>query len=228
MQPEFWHKRWASNQIGFHLPQVNPYLQRYWPSLILEARAQVLVPLCGKSLDLAWLAGQGVQVLGVELSEKAVEVFFSKHQLEPQISQRGPFKVYSAESIELWCGDFFALTAEDVAACAGLYDRAALIALPTEMRERYARHLTQILPKECQGLLITLDYNQSEIDGPPFSVPEAEVQRLLSADWQLEILEASDVLAVSGKFVQAGATRLDERVYRLRRRTALQVPDEGI
>lgn len=221
MQPEFWHKRWASNQIGFHLPQVNPYLQRYWPSLTLETRAQVLVPLCGKSLDLAWLAGKGFQVLGVELSEKAVEDFFSEHELEPQVSQRGLFKVYSAESIELWCGDFFALTAEDVAGCTGLYDRAALIALPTDMRERYARHLTQVLPVACQGLLITLDYNQSEIDGPPFSVPDVEVQRLLSADWQLEILEACDVLAVSGKFVQAGATRLDERVYRLGRRAAL-------
>ncbi|MDB5982175.1 MAG: tpm [Pseudomonas sp.] len=221
MQPEFWHKRWASNQIGFHLSEVNPYLQRYWRGLERGVGTQVLVPLCGKSLDLAWLAGQGFQVLGVELSEKAVEDFFSEQKLQPQISQRGPFKVYSAESIELWCGDFFALTTEDVAGCAGLYDRAALIALPLEMRERYARHLGQILPAACQGLLITLDYEQSEIDGPPFSVPDAEVQRLLAADWQLEILEAGDVLAVSGKFVQAGATRLDERVYRLRRRAAL-------
>jgi thiopurine S-methyltransferase len=221
MQPEFWHKRWASNQIGFHLPEVNPYLQRYWPGLERETSSRVLVPLCGKSLDLAWLAGQGFQVLGVELSEKAVEDFFDEQKLEPQISQRGPFKVYSAESIELWCGDFFALTAEDVAECVGLYDRAALIALPMEMRERYALHLKRILPDACQGLLITLDYEQSEIDGPPFSVPDAEVQRLLATDWQLELLVARDVLAVSGKFVQAGATRLDERVYRLRRRAAL-------
>lgn len=221
MQPEFWHKRWASNQIGFHLTEVNPYLQRFWPGLERAAGSQVLVPLCGKSLDLAWLAGQGLQVLGVELSEKAVEDFFHEHKLEPQISQRGPFKVYSAESIELWCGDFFALTAEDVEGCTGLYDRAALIALPLEMRERYVQHLAHILPDACEGLLITLDYNQSEIDGPPFSVPDAEVQRLLAADWQLEILEACDVLAASAKFVQAGATRLDERVYRLRRRAAL-------
>jgi thiopurine S-methyltransferase len=221
MQPEFWHKRWASNQIGFHLTEVNPYLQRFWPGLERAAGSQVLVPLCGKSLDLAWLAGQGFQVLGVELSEKAVEDFFHEQKLEPQISQHGLFKVYSAESIELWCGDFFALTAEDVEGCTGLYDRAALIALPLEMREHYVQHLARILPDACQGLLITLDYNQSEIDGPPFSVPDAEVQRLLATDWQLEVLEACDVLAASGKFVQAGATRLDERVYRLRRRAAL-------
>ncbi|WP_397451982.1 thiopurine S-methyltransferase [Pseudomonas sp. NA-150] len=221
MQPEFWHKRWASNQIGFHSSEVNPYLLRFWGDVGISEGARVLVPLCGKSLDLAWLAGQGLKVLGVELSEKAIEEFFSEQQLSAQISQQGPFKVYSAESIELWCGDFFALTVNDVADCAGLYDRAALIALPPEMRERYAQHLTRILPATCNGLLVTLDYDQTQIDGPPFSVPDANVQQLLAAEWQLEILEERDVLASSSKFLQAGATRLAERVYRLRRGIAL-------
>ncbi|MGV8902072.1 MAG: thiopurine S-methyltransferase [Pseudomonas sp.] len=221
MQPDFWHKRWALDQIGFHLGEVNPYLQRFWPELELKEHARVLVPLCGKSLDLAWLAGQGFRVLGVELSEKAVEDFFSEQQLDAQISQRGPFKVYSVESIELWCGDFFALTAEDVSECVGLYDRAALIALPPEMRQRYTRHLTQILPRGCQGLLITLDYDQTQIDGPPFSVPDAEVQQLLAADWQLDALDECDVLGKSWRFLQGGVTRLEERAYRLLRRTAL-------
>lgn len=221
MQPEFWHKRWALDQIGFHLGEVNPCLQRFWPELELKEHARVLVPLCGKSLDLAWLAGQGFQVLGIELSEKAVEDFFSEQQLDAHISQRGPFKVYSAESIELWCGDFFALTTDDVVECAGLYDRAALIALPPEMRQRYTRHLTQILPRGCQGLLITLDYDQTQIDGPPFSVPDAEVQQLLAADWQLDTLDECDVLGKSWKFLQGGVTRLEERAYRLLRRTAL-------
>jgi thiopurine S-methyltransferase len=116
MQPEFWHKRWASNQIGFHLPEVNPHLQRFWPALGLEEGARVLVPLCGKSLDLLWLAHKGHEVLGIELSEKAVEDFFAEHQFDPDISEQGPFKVYRAGSIELWCGDFFELTAGDVAA----------------------------------------------------------------------------------------------------------------
>src|SRR5471032_3363284 len=96
MQPEFWHKRWASNQIGFHLTEVNPYLQRFWPGLERAVGSQVLVPLCGKSLDLAWLAGQGLQVLGVELSEKAVEAFFAEQQLKPLIRQQGEFMVYEA------------------------------------------------------------------------------------------------------------------------------------
>jgi thiopurine S-methyltransferase len=212
MQPEFWHKKWDSGQIGFHLADVNPYLQRHWA---VPATARVLVPLCGKSLDLAWLAERGHQVLGIELSDKAIEDFFSEQQIQPLISEKGAFKVYHSESIELWCGDFFALTAGDVADCAALYDRAALIALPPPMRERYAAHLQQILPLGLQGLLITLDYDQAQMPGPPFAVGDAEVQRLLGDGWKLQVLEEQDVLAESGRFLQAGVTRLEERVYRV-------------
>ncbi|MDD1000814.1 thiopurine S-methyltransferase [Pseudomonas sp. TNT2022 ID642] len=210
MQPEFWHKKWASGQIGFHLPEVNPYLQRHWAA---PETARVLVPLCGKSLDLAWLAGRGHQVLGIELSEKAIEDFFGEHQIQPQISENGVFKVYRGDAIELWCGDIFALTASDVADCAAIYDRAALIALPAPMRELYAAHLQQILPQGVQGLLITLDYDQAQIPGPPFAVGDDEVQRLLGDVWQVQVLEEQDVLGESGKFLQAGVTRLEERVY---------------
>ncbi|MBK5378439.1 thiopurine S-methyltransferase [Pseudomonas sp. TH43] len=215
MQPEFWQKKWASNQIGFHLPQVNPYLQRYWPDLAIPTQAGVLVPLCGKSLDLLWLAGLGHRVLGIELAEKAVEDFFAEQSLQPQVSEQGAFKVYRAGLIELWCGDVFALTATDVADCTALYDRAALIALPPPMREQYAAHLQSILPVGLQGLLITLDYDQTQMAGPPFSVDDAQVQRLLGSTWQVKLLEAQDVLDDSWKFVQAGVTRLEERVYRI-------------
>lgn len=215
MQPEFWHKRWASNQIGFHLLEVNPYLQRFWPALGLEEGSRVLVPLCGKSLDVLWLSHQGHEVLGVELSEKAIEDFFSEHHFDPVVSEQGPFKVYRAGSIELWCGDFFELTAGDVADCAALYDRAALIALPPSMREQYATHLKRILPKDCHGLLITLDYDQAQMDGPPFAVLDDEVKRLFGQAWSLKILEDQDVLSESGKFLEAGVTRLEERVYRV-------------
>ena len=210
MQPEFWHKKWASGQIGFHLPEVNPYLQRHWAA---PETARVLVPLCGKSLDLVWLAGRSHQVLGIELSEKAIEDFFSEHEIQPQISENGVFKVYRGDAIELWCGDIFALTASDVADCAAIYDRAALIALPAPMRELYAAHLQQILPQGVQGLLITLDYDQAQMPGPPFAVGNEEVQRLLSGAWQVQVLEEQDVLGESGKFLEAGVTRLEERVY---------------
>ena len=215
MQPEFWHKRWQSNQIGFHLPEVNPYLQRFWPQLAVEDGARVLVPLCGKSLDLLWLAHQGHEVLGIELSEKAVEDFFSEHHFDPNVSEQGPFKVYRAGSIELWCGDFFKLTAGDVADCSALYDRAALIALPAAMRQQYAAHLNRIMPRESLGLLITLDYDQSQMDGPPFAVLDDEMQGLFAGFWSLKILEDQDVLSESPKFVENGVTRLEERVYRM-------------
>jgi thiopurine S-methyltransferase len=175
----------------------------------------VLVPLCGKSLDLVWLASVGHRVMGVELSEKAVEEFFSEQELTPQISQRGAFKVFQAGSIELWCGDFLALDAGAVADCRALYDRAALIALPPLMREQYAAHLNGLLAGGSRGLLITLDYEQAQKAGPPFAVSDEEAKLLLGAQWGMYVLEEQDILGDSWKFVQDGVTRLEERVYRL-------------
>ena len=215
MQPKFWQERWARNQIGFHLPEVNPYLQRHWPQLALAQGAQVLVPLCGKSLDLMWLASHGLRVMGVELSEQAVEAFFSEQNLVPRITRRGAFTVYQADLIEVWCGDFFALDAEALADCTGLYDRAALIALPPLMRAQYAEHLNHLLRSGCQGLLVTLDYDQTQKAGPPFAVTDDEVKVLFGAEWTLGVLEEQDILGESWKFVQDGVTRLDERVYQL-------------
>jgi len=214
MEPAFWHRKWADNQIGFHQAEASPYLQRYWPALGLAAGSRVLVPLCGKSLDLAWLAGQGHRVLGVELSRRAVEDFFLEHGLAAQVSQHGAFEVWRSGDVELWCGDVFALQAEDVADCAGLYDRAALIALPAPMRERYKAMLTTLMPVGGKGMLVTLDYDQALLAGPPFSVGDAEVRQGF-AGWRIEALEANELIDESPKFQQAGITSLLERVYRL-------------
>lgn len=216
MEPAFWQQRWADNQIGFHQAQVNPYLQTYWPQLQLAPGSRVLVPLCGKSLDLAWLAGQGHRVLGVELSRRAVEDFFREHGLEAEVRQQGAFEVWRSGDVQLWCGDFFALRAEDVAGCVGLYDRAAVIALPVQMRARYMQLLSGLLPTSCRGLVVTLDYDQSLLAGPPFSVRDEELRQGF-AGWQVEQLEAVEVIEESPKFVQAGASSLLERVYRLSR-----------
>lgn len=219
MQPAFWMRRWQNNQIGFHAPIANPFLQQYWPALLVPEGAQVLVPLCGKSLDLAWLAAQGLRVMGVELVQQAVEDFFREQQLQPQIRQQGAFTVYHADVVEIWCGDIFALTAEDVRDCTALYDRAALIAFPPDMREAYAQHLARILPRSCLGLLVSLDYEQALMDGPPFSVPDEEVQRLLGERWQPQLLHVEDCIQAeqSARFVERGLRRMDERVYRLQR-----------
>jgi thiopurine S-methyltransferase len=215
MHAEFWQARWSRSEIGFHLAEVNPYLQQYWPTLGLTDGARVLVPLCGKSLDLAWLAGQGYQVVGVELAQRAVEDFFAEHKLQPVVSEVGAFRLYRAGAVEIYCGDFFALTAQHLAGCTALYDRAALIALPPEMRARYVSHLTQVLPSGSQGLLVTLDYEQAQMDGPPFAVADDEVQRLFAPGWQLQELASADVLGENWRFLKRGLERLDERVYRL-------------
>src|SRR6218665_2727451 len=219
MQPAFWVRRWQNNQIGFHAPVANPFLQQYWPALGVPEGSQVLVPLCGKSLDLVWLAEQGLRVMGVELVQQAVEDFFREQQLQPRIRQQGAFSVYQADAVEIWCGDIVALTAEDVRDCTALYDRAALIAFPPDMREIYAQHLPQFLPGGCRGLLVSLDYEQALMDGPPFSVPDEEVQRLLGESWQPQLLHVQDCIQdeQSARFVQRGLQRMDERVYRLQR-----------
>ncbi len=218
MQPEFWQARWARNQIGFHLPEVNPYLQRHWPTLGVAEAAKILVPLCGKSLDLIWLAAQGYRVMGVELSQLAAEALFSEQGLTPQVIEKGVFKVYQSGLIEVWCGDFFALDAQAVGDCSGLYDRAALIALPPLMRARYAEHLTALLGVGTRGLLVALDYDQVQKAGPPFAVNDDEVRMLLRERWSMEVLQEQDILGESWKFVQDGVTRLEERAYRLERR----------
>ncbi|WP_238067421.1 thiopurine S-methyltransferase [Pseudomonas shirazica] len=216
MEPAFWQQRWADNQIGFHQAQVNLYLQKYWPTLDLAPGSRVLVPLCGKSLDLAWLAGQGYRVLGVELSRRAVEAFFREHGLEAKVQQRGAFEVWRSGDVELWCGDFFALQAGDVGDCAGLYDRAALIALPPQMRVAYMQLLSGLVPTGCQGVVVTLDYDQALLGGPPFSVGDEELRQGF-AGWQVDGLEAVEVIEESPKFLQAGVSSLLERVYRVSR-----------
>lgn len=218
MHEAFWQDRWARSQIGFHQEKVNGYLRRHWSALGLAKDAAVLVPLCGKSLDLAWLAEQGHSVIGVELAERAVQDFFSERGVQPQVSQRGAFKVYQAGTLRILCGDFFALSRDDIGECQAFYDRAALIALPPQMRERYVAHVQAILPDACQGLLVTLVYQQEKMDGPPFSVADAEVEQHFAAVWALHMVEEKDVLAGNPRFSDSGLVAADERVFHLVRR----------
>jgi thiopurine S-methyltransferase len=218
MEPGFWHERWAINQIGFNQASVNLHLLRQWPELTAMPGERVLVPLCGKSIDMIWLVNQGFHVVGAELSEIAVAGFFSENGLQATIEERGAFKVYRAEGCEIWCGDFFSLNPDDVGDCTAFYDRAALIALPPEVRWRYVKQLNHLLSKDACGLLVTLDYDQSLIAGPPFSVDEDEVLQLLSPDWRVKRVADLDVLEQGVKFKQAGATSLMEYAYRLYRR----------
>ncbi|MGH1430225.1 MAG: thiopurine S-methyltransferase [Neptuniibacter sp.] len=189
MKHDFWHQRWSEGRIGFHQADFNPYLKKYWQLLSLAADDRVFVPLCGKSKDMLWLREQGHEVLGVELNASACEAFFAENGAEPECNQKSGFVVRSVDGVELMCGDFFSLNTEDLRYVGAVYDRAALIALPQEMRTQYAEHLTQILPKGVQILLITLEYDGE--GGPPFSVQGSEVERLFGAAFEIECLERS-------------------------------------
>jgi thiopurine S-methyltransferase len=216
MKTEFWLERWQNNEIGFHQGEINAHLQEYWGGLHLPAGAEVFVPLCGKSRDMLWLCAQGHRVLGVELSPLAVEDFFLENELKPQLRSHGPFDSWSCDGVTLLCGDFFDLDAADLKGVSGVYDRASLVALPPEMRERYAQHLHAILPARVPMLLVTMDYAQAEMSGPPFAVDAAEVRELYAAHYGVEPLYTLDVLAENPRFRERGVSRLDEVVYRLR------------
>lgn len=177
----------------------------------------MLVPLCGKSLDMLWLAQWGYRVLGVELAERAVIDFFDGLGVEPEVTREGALRRFRFERLEILQGDFFDVSAQQLADCSGLYDRAALIALPEDMRLDYAAHLRDCLPQQVRGLAVTLEYPQVEMDGPPFAVLAEEVHRHFAGDWQVEERERLDVLAENPKFLKRGVSHLDEVVFALRR-----------
>ena len=218
MQPEFWHDRWSTGRIGFHRDAPLPLLVRHWSTLDLAPDTRVFVPLCGKSLDMAWLADCGHRVLGVELSELAVRQFFEARDLVPSIHDTAAGRHFIAGPYELIVGDAFALDADVLADCAAVYDRAALIALPPDLRRRYASTAWRRLPAGCRGLLVTLKYPQAEKAGPPFSVAADEVHALLDGAWDIDVVERRDILADEPGFVADGVTALSTAVYRVVRR----------
>lgn len=217
MQPDFWLQRWQNGQIGFHRSEVMPLLQKHWPALELPQGSRVLVPLCGKTLDMHWLAAQGHRVLGIELSPMAIEQFFAEAGITPQRHSSQYGEHYSAGPIEIICGDAFALDTELLADIAGVYDRAALIALPAHLRQHYRDTLYAQVPVGCQGVLITLEYPQDEKQGPPFSVEEDEVQRLFATPWHASLLERRDIRDQQPDFNPEGISALSTAVYRLQR-----------
>ena len=219
MTPSFWHQRWQRGETGWHQDEVNLHLQQHWPRLGAQPGECVFVPLCGKTLDLLWLAGQGLRVLGVEISPIAVESFFEQNGLNPDVVDEPPFRRYRVDELDLLCGDFFDLTPDHVAGVTAVFDRASLIALPPDTRPRYAAHLQRLMTPSTRILLVTLDYDQSEMAGPPFSVSEAEVRVLLGRRFDIRRVAEQDVWAENPRFRQRGLSRLLELVFELHPRS---------
>lgn len=217
MEHDFWHTRWQQNQIGFHLGDVNPRLVSHSSALPGEPGSRILVPLCGKTVDMLWLAGRGYEVVGVELSPIAAEAFAKEQGLDAKVERHGAFTCYRMPNIDVMCGDFFSLTPEQLGPVHGYYDRAALVALPEAMRPAYVAKLHALLPREARGLLVTFDYPQAQMQGPPFSIPKSTVQALYTPGFSLSELASYDTLAQEPRFRAAGLTSLHEHVYGIQR-----------
>lgn len=217
MEPDFWHQRWREGRVGFHQAHVTPLLERHWTAVAAPPGSRVFVPLCGKALDMPWLAAQGHGVLGSELSQLAVDQFFDGLGVRPDVHDSRYGRHHVAAGIELIVGDVFDLDAAALAGCGAVFDRAALIALPAELRLRYVRQVYGALPIGCRGLLVTLEYPPAEKDGPPFPVGEAEVRALFDDGWSVESLERREILAEQPAFAEEGVTALTTAAYRLER-----------
>ena len=215
---ENWLARWREGRTNFHQGEPSPMLVEFWGAIGVPREARVFVPLAGKSVDMPWLAERGHSVFGVELVPMAVEQFFAEQGLQPEVAQTPIGPLSKSGPIELLCADVFALTGRDLADCEAVFDRAALIALPPVLRERYVRDLYAKLPTGCRGLLVTLEFPQDQKPGPPFSVPESEVRALFEHDWTVELLARRDSLSKNQSFIDAGVTAMDVVVYRLQRR----------
>ena len=218
MDKEFWHRRWQKNEIGFHMTDPHHFLQQFFPLLQTQPTDSVFVPLCGKSPDLVWLREEGLKVVGIELSRTAIVAFFNENDLPGHWTDEAVLPFCSAEGYKLYCGDFFDLTATEVSGISAYYDRGALVALPPEMRVRYVAHMAALMPPGGRVLLISYSYNQKETKGPPFSVPQQELELLFSESFLVEILSEEDVIRSHQGLAARGVTKLMEYAVLLTRK----------
>ncbi len=222
MEKAFWHQRWQSNEIGFNQSQPNLLMQRYLPVLNLKPGARVFVPLCGKSIDMLWLAEQGYKVVGVELSEIACEAFFKDNRMVAKIVTSEGFTIFESGNITLFAGDFFQLRKECLGNIDVVYDRAALIALPAELRRRYSASLSSLLGVDTQIFLIVTSYDQCEMEGPPFSVDKQEVRALYKERFDIERLYSQPIREIPAHLLDKGLSNATEQVYHLMKKSSIK------
>lgn len=209
MQPDYWHSRWREGHIAFHRAEANPLLIEH--RAVFTECTRVLVPLCGKSVDLEWLIIHGFQVVGVELSELAAQAFFSEQALVPTRREQAGFVVYELGNLAIWVGDFFATNPADLAIFDAVYDDAALIALPPELRRSYVSQIRTLMAPGAKLLLITLQFDAA--GGPPFSVSAEEVRELYAGASEIRCLATLDARADNPEPIERGASYVHEMVY---------------
>lgn len=188
MDAGYWHTKWAQGDINFHQADFNTLMTKNFQALGLQVGAHVFVPLCGKTRDIAWLLQQGYRVTGVELNEDAVIALFHDLGLHPDVSQDGSLLRYATVDLVVFVGDIFAVSRLTLGPVHAVYDRAALVALPDTLRADYAAHISRITDGAMQFIL-TFTYDQSQMNGPPFSVTNEMLADLYGATYQREVLE---------------------------------------
>jgi len=191
MDPKFWHERWKKNEIGFHEDMPNAFLQKYFKSIV-EGSGTVFVPLCGKTKDIGWLLSQGYQVVGVELSEIAVEQLFDNLNIKVEVSDLGSIKSYRSNHLTVYTGNIFDLNAEMLGPVDCVYDRAALVAMPEDTRRAYTEHLVAITHGANQ-FVVCFEYDQNQMKGPPFSINPELLSVYYSKEFEIDLLERSKV-----------------------------------
>ncbi len=192
MDASFWRQKWEENNIAFHKNEANPLLVQHFEALLLAEGSRVFLPLCGKTLDIGWLLSHGYCVAGAELSEIAIEQLFKELGVEPKVSKVGSTSHYSAKNVDIFVGNILDLSGQMLGSVDAIYDRAALVALPKEMRDRYTAHLTKITDKAPQ-LLICYEYDQSLMAGPPFSISDKEVRQHYEDCYDLDLIASTNV-----------------------------------
>ncbi len=185
MQAEFWYNSWemGGTKTSFHLPKVHPYLTKHFPPERLYGK-RILVPLCGKTKDMAYFRQYASHVIGVELVEKAVYGFFQEQSLV--YTEKND--IFEAERLTIICNDLMELTHADIGPIDLIYDRASLVALPMEMRQRYIRKVNELLPIGAQQFVNTLEY-APDLDEPPFSITPTEIASYYGANHVIDHIE---------------------------------------
>ena len=215
MDPAFWLENWEKGQTGFHLKDVNPALLRHWKDLGLDAAPCVLVPLCGKSVDLPFLRSLGHSVIGIELSPIAVETFWAELGVTPQKRVDQALTFWESDEIEIIEGNFFSLNPEQIQRPCIVYDRAALIAMPPELQKQYATHLVA-LSQKAPIFMVTLDYQAEEMSGPPFPITRSRLGELFDEWYEVSLIESRDALADNPGLASRGLKSLSESIWILK------------
>lgn len=209
---EFWHNRWGNQQIGWHRHVYNDLMVKHWPEINAPKGGSVLVPLCGKTLDMLWLAQQGHEVVGLEMVQQAIDAFFAENNLQVNRTEYKEFSQYSSPPFSILQGNVFNLPA-DVKQCDAWYDRAAMIAINPSNREAYIDLIRNQTKPGAVGLLITLTYPQEQMKGPPFSLTDEDVVSLYSSGFDVELLEKISLEDEK----ESGLSSITSSVFRINR-----------